>query len=104
MRHKQLKSYGVIGLGRFGMALAIKLAKAGAEVIGVDNDETKVKAMRAYTEHAFVVADLNVETLRETGIQNCDTVIASMRSYSAWVPTNFTNAICRRKSKAATKR
>lgn len=75
MRHKQLKSYGVIGLGRFGMALAIKLAKAGAEVIGVDNDETKVKAMRAYTEHAFVVADLNVETLRETGIQNCDTVI-----------------------------
>lgn len=31
MNHKQKKSYGVIGLGRFGMALAIKLAQAGVE-------------------------------------------------------------------------
>jgi hypothetical protein len=32
------------------------------------------------------------------------TVRASTRSYSACVPTNFTNATCRRKSKASTKR
>lgn len=75
MSSKQQKSYGVVGLGRFGMALAIKLALAGAEVIGVDSDENKVKELRAYTEHAFVINDLSMETLRETGIQNCDTVI-----------------------------
>ncbi|MEA5145984.1 MAG: TrkA family potassium uptake protein [Candidatus Limiplasma sp.] len=75
MSPKQQKSYGVVGLGRFGMALAIKLALAGAEVIGVDSDENKVKELRAFTEHAFVISDLGMETLRETGIQNCDTVI-----------------------------
>lgn len=75
MSQKQQKSYGVIGLGRFGMALAIKLAEAGAEVIGLDSDESKVKELRNYTEHAFVTTDLSIETLRETGIQNCDTAI-----------------------------
>lgn len=75
MNVKQQKSYGVIGLGRFGMALAIKLANAGAEVIGLDSDENKVKELRSCTEHAFVISDLGIETLRETGIQNCDTVI-----------------------------
>ena len=75
MNHKQKKSYGVIGLGRFGMALAIKLAQAGVELIGIDSDECKVKELRAYTEHAFVVSVLGIETLRETGIQNCDTVV-----------------------------
>ena len=57
------------------MALAIKLAQAGVELIGIDSDECKVKELRAYTEHAFVVSDLGIETLRETGIQNCDTVV-----------------------------
>ena len=30
------KSYAIIGLGRFGMPLAKKLAEAGKEVIGID--------------------------------------------------------------------
>ena len=72
---KFTNSYGIIGLGRFGSALAIKLAQADAEVLVIDGDESKVKALRPYTEHAFVVSDLSLETLRETGIQNCDTVV-----------------------------
>jgi hypothetical protein len=36
--------------------------------------------------------------------QNLAMVRASMASYSACVPTNFTNTICRRKSKAAIRR
>ncbi|MEG0767314.1 MAG: TrkA family potassium uptake protein [Clostridia bacterium] len=74
MRRGQ-KSYGVIGLGRFGTALAMKLSQAGVDVLAIDSDEAKVKVVRAFTEHAFVVADLSMETLRETGVQNCDTVI-----------------------------
>lgn len=76
MRHvKNMKSYGVIGLGRFGSALAQTLAEAGEEVIVVDNTEAKVRALRQFTEHAYVTEDLNKETLEEIGIQNCDTVI-----------------------------
>lgn len=72
---KNAKSYGIIGLGRFGSALATELSKSNAEVLVIDCDESKVKALRACTEHAFVVNDLSLETLRETGMQNCDTVI-----------------------------
>ena len=35
---KEAASFGVIGLGRFGMALAISLAEAGKEVIVIDRD------------------------------------------------------------------
>ena len=63
--------FGVIGLGRFGSALARTLAEAGKEVIAVDCDEQKVKAIRNY---AFVVDDLSEEALTEVGIQNCGTV------------------------------
>ena len=68
-------SYGIIGLGRFGSALASHLAQAGKEIMVLDASEEKVRKMRAYTEHAYVVRDLQKETLQETGIQNCDTVV-----------------------------
>ena len=72
---KSIESFGVIGLGRFGTALAQSLAKAGKEVIVVDCNEDKVREMRQFTEHAFVADHLNKETLEEIGMQNCDTVI-----------------------------
>ena len=67
-------SFGVIGLGRFGTALVKTLAEAGKEVIAVDKDESKVKAVRKYTDFAFVIETLTEESLRETGIHNCQTV------------------------------
>ena len=72
---KQDLVYGIIGMGRFGEALAVTLAEAGKEVIVVDRDENKIKEMRQYTEHAFICGNLSPETLREIGIQNCDVVI-----------------------------
>ena len=69
------KSYGIIGLGRFGSALAVELAKSGAEPLVIDGNEEKVREMREYTENAFVVSSLDKKTLSETGIQNCDVVV-----------------------------
>ena len=68
------ESYGVIGLGRFGTALVKKLSDAGKEVIAVDKDEAKVKAVRGWTDYAFVIDELNEAALKETGMQNCGTV------------------------------
>lgn len=68
------ESYGVIGLGRFGTALVKTLAAAGKEVIAVDKDEAKVKAVRGYTDYAFVIDELDEVSLKETGMQNCGTV------------------------------
>ena len=75
MKNKQTAgSFGVIGLGRFGTALAITLSEAGKDVIAIDRDEDKVKAIRQYTDYAFVAETINMESLKETGIQNCDVV------------------------------
>ncbi|MBS1481813.1 potassium channel family protein [Enterocloster citroniae] len=77
MARKQAEelSYGIIGLGRFGSALASTLAEAGKEIMVLDCNEEKVRQIRNFTEHAYVVKDLQKETLRETGIQNCDVVV-----------------------------
>ena len=70
----------VIGLGRFGMPLAKKLAEAGKEVIGVDMDEERVKEFREFSEYAFVAKKLSKEVLIEIGIQNCDMVAVCIGS------------------------
>ena len=77
MARKQAEelSYGIIGLGRFGSALASTLAEAGKEIMVLDCNEEKVRQIRNFTAHAYVVKDLQKETLRETGIQNCDVVV-----------------------------
>ena len=67
-------SFGVIGLGRFGMALAECLAEAEREVVVVDKNESRVKEARKFTDYAFVVETLDQTALEEAGIQNCDTV------------------------------
>lgn len=75
-KNKNAKTtYGIIGLGRFGMALALDLAEAGAETLVMDRVEEKVRELREYTENAFVVHSLDKKTLLDTGIQNCDIAI-----------------------------
>lgn len=75
MKHNSSIEFGVIGLGRFGFALAKTLAEAGKEVLVIDNNENKIKQIRNLVEEAFVVGTLDKESLEETGIQNCGTVV-----------------------------
>ena len=65
-------------MGRFGYALAMELAAFGADIMVMDSDEDKVRAMREYTEDAYVVKSHDKKTLSETGIQNCDIAIVCM--------------------------
>ena len=53
--------YGIIGLGRFGFALAKTLIEAEKKFyyISIDSDESKIKQIRQYTSNAFVVEILN---------------------------------------------
>ena len=68
-------TYGIVGLGRFGTALALDLAESGSEIIAIDSNEEKVREIREVTENAFIVNNLEKKTLIETGIQNCDVAI-----------------------------
>lgn len=67
--------YGIIGLGRFGQALAEDLSASGAELIVLERDEDKVREIRELTDNAYVVKSLDKKSLQETGIQNCDVAV-----------------------------
>lgn len=68
-------TYGIVGLGRFGYALAMELADCGSELIVIDHDEEKIREIRDVTDNAFVVSNLDKKSLMETGIQSCDVAI-----------------------------
>ena len=68
-------SYGIVGLGRFGYALAKALAELDADLLILDQDEEKIRDMREYTENALVIKNLDKASMMETGIQNCDIAI-----------------------------
>lgn len=60
-RRNDTIEYGIIGLGRFGTALATALSEAGKEVMVVDNTESKVKQIRDLVSEAFVVEGIDRE-------------------------------------------
>ena len=74
-KSNEKNTYGIVGLGRFGHALALELAAAGAELVVLDKEEEKVRELREYTENAYVVHALDKKTLSATGVQNCDVAV-----------------------------
>ena len=78
MSKKKKKSsllYAVIGLGRFGSALARSLAEKGEEVLVIDRNRDKINAATDYTDNAYVVGDLTAENLEEAGVAEADVAI-----------------------------
>lgn len=75
MREENKTGFGIIGLGRFGLALAKILGESGAEVMVIDSDENKLRQIRNYVQEAFLLGKLTKEGLEDTGISQCETVI-----------------------------
>lgn len=74
-KQKRRAGFAIIGLGRFGLALAKTLAESGAQVMVIDSDENKLRQVRAYAQDAFRLGKLTKEALEDTGIAECDTAI-----------------------------
>ncbi|MBO5928711.1 MAG: TrkA family potassium uptake protein [Clostridia bacterium] len=72
---KEKPAYGIIGLGRFGTALALELADHDVDLIVLDRNEDKIREFREITENALVIKSLDKKSLEETGIQNCDVAV-----------------------------
>ena len=75
MKYQATIAFGIIGLGRFGSALASALAQEDKEVLVLDSSEKKIRNMSDQVASALVVESLDKQSLLEAGIQNCDTVI-----------------------------
>ena len=72
---KNSQLYAVIGLGRFGFALAEDLAKKGREVLVIDRERAKVDAASEFTQNAFIMDDLTAENLAEAGVGEADVAV-----------------------------
>jgi K+ transport systems, NAD-binding component len=72
------KTFGVIGLGRFGYHVARTLAQGGAEVIACDVDEERVREISEYVSLAYVLDATDAKALKESGIANVDTAVVSI--------------------------
>ena len=72
------KQFGVIGLGRFGSAMAMTLAELGHDVIGVDGDEARVQQLADVIAHALQIDATDEKALRAAGIQDVDVAVVSI--------------------------
>ncbi|MEA3312805.1 MAG: TrkA family potassium uptake protein [Caldisericota bacterium] len=72
------KQFGVIGLGKFGAAVATHLEELGCTVIALDKDPDLVDDIKDEVSFAEVVEAANPEALAATGIKNCDVVVVAI--------------------------
>ena len=74
-----MKRIGIIGAGRFGMALAESLANAGAEVVLIDRNRP---AMQVAGEFATALQGdaTQPHVLEEAGFGECDVVVVAIGS------------------------
>ena len=76
----QKKTYAVLGLGRYGTAVAKELVKNGADVIAVDKNEQIVQDSSVYLPICKCADITDPEVISELGISNADVVIVAMAS------------------------
>jgi len=73
-----MKSYIVIGLGRFGSELARQLCKQGCEVLAMDVESDLVQQVAEDVTHAVVADGRDKEVLRSLGAGNFDCGIVAI--------------------------
>lgn len=70
--------FAVLGLGNFGTTVALHLERLGNEVLGVDRDEARVKAVADRLTHV-VIADVREErTLEDLGLADYDAAVVAI--------------------------
>ena len=73
-----MKTFVVIGLGRFGTALATELSALGHEVLAMDMDEDRVQEVADTVTHAVAADARNPAVLRSLGMRNYDCAIVAV--------------------------
>jgi trk system potassium uptake protein TrkA len=73
-----MQRVAVIGLGRFGMALAESLAKEGMEVIALDSNAEVVNDIKDRVALAVQADATELETQRSLGLGKMDTIVIAI--------------------------
>ena len=73
-----MKSYVVVGLGRFGVEAAVRLCELGAEVLAMDTRNDVVQQVSGSVTHAVVADARDKEVLRALGAKDFDCAIVAI--------------------------
>jgi trk system potassium uptake protein TrkA len=72
---KSMSQFAVIGLGRFGMKVALTLASEGNEVLAIDCNERNIHEIENYVAGTAIADSTGTNVLKQLGIKNFDCVI-----------------------------
>ncbi len=81
-----MKNILLIGLGRFGRHIAMKLDELGHQVMAVDSDEHRVDAVLPFVTNAQIGDSTNEDFLQSLGVGNFDVCIVA-------IGDNFQNSL-----------
>ena len=73
-----MKSVLLVGLGRFGKHIAMKLNALNCQVMAIDNNEERVNAALSYVTNAQIGDSTDEEFLSSLGIRNYDVCIVTI--------------------------
>lgn len=70
--------FAVIGIGRFGTAIATKLAIKGAEVIAIDSNQDRINSIKDNVTYSVVLDSTDINALKSQNITEMDAVVISI--------------------------
>ncbi|NUT52900.1 MAG: TrkA family potassium uptake protein [Saccharothrix sp.] len=70
----------VVGLGRFGSALAVELTNQGTDVLAIDNRSKVVQRLSGRLSHVVTADSTDVEALRQLGVADYDRAVVAIGS------------------------
>ncbi|MFP4528058.1 MAG: potassium channel family protein [Candidatus Kapaibacterium sp.] len=73
-----IKKFCVIGLGHFGLNLALRLTEEGGEVIAIDKDQDRVDLVSESVVYAVRMDSTDQRALRSLDVQDMDAVIVAI--------------------------
>jgi trk system potassium uptake protein TrkA len=75
-----MKQFVVIGIGRFGGALAERLYELGHEVLAIDTNEELIQKISDNVTHAVTADATDESVLRSLGVRNFDVAVIAIGS------------------------
>ena len=75
-----MKSYVVIGLGRFGTEMALKLYDCGEDVLAIDTDENIIDKISDRVTKAVAADARDLDVLRKLGVDDFDRAVVAVGS------------------------
>lgn len=75
-----MKSFAIIGIGRFGESVAKTLMELGNEVLAIDKSPERIQEISEFVTHAVEADIMDESILKELGLRNFDVVIVSIGS------------------------